>query len=136
MTVRKWRPREVERIVQKQMTVNMTQAMLYAEGQAKKLVSRGNRGGGNPSKPFDPPKVVTGTLRSNIGYEVSIKGGEVVGALGVKKGPANEYAKRLELGFVGTDSAGRRIDQKPRPFLRPTINDNMNQLKKILGVRK
>ena len=30
-----------------------------------------------------------------------------------------EYAKRLELGFVGEDSLGRTINQKPRPHIIP-----------------
>ena len=32
------------------------------------------------------------------------------------------YAKRLEYGFVGTDSLGRNIDQAPRAFVRSTVN--------------
>lgn len=30
-----------------------------------------------------------------------------------------EYARRLELGFVGKDSLGRTINQKPRPHIIP-----------------
>lgn len=110
----------------------MTKAMLYAEGQAKKLVSRGNKGGGNPSEPFTPPKVVSGTLRSNIGHSVAVRGSKVVGALGVKDGPADEYAKRLELGYKGTDSKGRSYDQKPRPYLRATLNKRGKKILEII----
>jgi hypothetical protein len=130
-----WKPRNVERMAQRNMMLNMNKAVLFAEGAAKKMVSRGNRGGGNPSGPYEPPKVVTGTLRSNIAGEVIVERDLVIGVLGVKKGPANDYAKRLELGFVGTDNLGRKIDQKPRPFLKPTLSKNERKLKQILGVK-
>jgi hypothetical protein len=29
------------------------------------------------------------------------------------------YSRRLELGFSGTDSAGRHYNQPPYPYLRP-----------------
>lgn len=32
-----------------------------------------------------------------------------------------EYARRLELGFVGQDSLGRTINQKPRPHMIPAF---------------
>ena len=31
---------------------------------------------------------------------------------------------RLELGFKGVDARGRKVEQGPRPFLRPTISEN------------
>lgn len=32
------------------------------------------------------------------------------------------YARRMELGFTGTDAAGRTINAKPRPWLRPAAD--------------
>ena len=46
--------------------------------------------------------------------------GEFVGAVGSNV----EYARRLELGFVGADKAGRIINQKPRPHLIPAYERN------------
>lgn len=111
----------------------MEKVALAVEGKIKQSVSRGNAGGQNPSAPGTPPKVVTGTLRSNIGHEVvNVAGREIVAAIGVRKSPASEYARRLELGFAGTDSAGRRYSQAPRPFLRPGLTDNRALILSIL----
>lgn len=34
------------------------------------------------------------------------------------------YARRLEYGFVGTDSLGRTYNQAPEPYLQPTLDEN------------
>ena len=127
-----WNAEQVEKNTQKKLQTNMKRAMLFAEGQAKKKVSRGNLDGDNPSLPGEPPKVVTGVLRANIGHSTRTQGMDVIGALGVKNGPANRYAMRLELGFTGTDSMGRTYNQLPRPFLQPTIDDNRAKILEIL----
>jgi len=137
----------------------MTKAVLFAEAETKKLVSRGNRTGKNPSKPSEPPKTVTGTLRANIGHDVTVMGGEVIGMVGVRKGPADKYARRLELGFVGTVRVpshtrrqthvfGRRlkkpitvkvraysytVSQAPRPYLRPAVWNNRDKILKLIA---
>lgn len=36
-------------------------------------------------------------------------------------GSAVEYARRIELGFVGEDSLGRRYNQPAFPYLRPGL---------------
>lgn len=41
------------------------------------------------------------------------------GARGMWGSADVRYALRIELGFEGADRAGRRIRQRPRPFLRP-----------------
>lgn len=46
----------------------------------------------------------------------------------VAVGSAAEYARRLELGFSGTDSRGRTYHQSPRPFLRPALDDNEDRV--------
>lgn len=33
-----------------------------------------------------------------------------------------DYGRRLELGFTGVDSIGRRYNQAPRPYLRPALH--------------
>lgn len=49
-------------------------------------------------------------------------------------GSAAEYARRLEKGFVDTDSRGRRYHQAPRPFLRPALDENQDEV--VAAVRK
>lgn len=120
--------RETEREVEKRMK----KAVMFLEGQTKRLVSRGNRTGTNPSRPGEPPKVVSGTLRSNIGHEVRKEGRTVVGAVGVRMGPADKYAMRLELGFRGTDSKGRNVRQEERPYLRAALEQNKAKVARIL----
>lgn len=46
----------------------------------------------------------------------------------VAVGSAAEYARRLELGFSGTDSRGRTYHQAPRPYLRPALDNNQKQV--------
>jgi hypothetical protein len=38
------------------------------------------------------------------------------------------YAKRMEYGFVGTDSLGRTYDQAPRPFARPAMENKRAEI--------
>lgn len=129
----KWRPQKAVEAVQDEAEKRMKKACQHLEAEAKKLVSRGNKGGGNPSKPFEPPKTVSGTLKSNISYEVHSDRDKVVGVIGVKTGEADNYALRLELGYKGTDKKGRSYDQKPRPYLRQTVKNETNKLREILG---
>lgn len=65
------------------------------------------------------PNVITGRLRGSITWE---PGEDERGAY-VDIGTNVEYARRLELGFVGTDSLGRTYNQPPYPFLVPALNE-------------
>lgn len=125
-------PEQVQRMAEQEMEKRMKKAMNMLEGKTKQLVSRGNKSGDNPSKPGEPPKVVTGTLRSNIANVVVKEGRDIIGILGVRKGPADKYSMRLELGFKGTDSLGRKYDQKERPYLRAALAQNRNKVEQIL----
>ncbi|ADU50168.1 hypothetical protein Tmar_0043 [Thermaerobacter marianensis DSM 12885] len=157
--VTKWYLGEFMRAAQAHVVRGMTKAVLYCEGVAKQKVSRGNVDGKNPSKPGEPPKTVTGTLRANIGHDVAVTPSEVIGMIGVRKGPANKYARRLELGFHGTVKVkahtrtqthawGRplktpkkvrvraysyTVNQAPRPYLRPTVAENKEQILKLIA---
>jgi hypothetical protein len=126
----------------------MLKLALELEGFAKELVNRGNKSGKNPSKPGEPPKTVSGILKSNISHEVKRERDAVVGFLGVRKGPASKYAPRLEFGFYGqvrrkTSANLSDLDKKvkgtymvhqsPRPFLRPTITKNRDLILKRLS---
>jgi hypothetical protein len=69
--------------------------------------------------------VDTGRLRSSIG----ISDGRDARGYYVTIGTAVVYAPRIEFGFKGVDSLGRRYFQNPQPFLRPAL------LEAVLGWR-
>ena len=77
------------------------------------------------AKILQTPHVDTGRLRSSITHEIEGLTGRV--------GSNVEYARRIELGFVGVDSLGRKFNQKPYPYLRPALHKNE---KKILALFK
>ena len=109
----------------------MRQATQVVVGNVKRLINRGNPKGDNPSKPGEPPKKVTARLFNSITDEVIRTEDQVIGAVGTNV----EYARRLELGFTGTDAAGRIVDQEPRPYLRPGLEMSNGKVKKILGAK-
>lgn len=127
-----WNQRAFEDFVRTRLSANMGRAMRYAERYAKDLVKIGNQRGKNPSKPGEPPHLGTGTLRRSIASEVLPGFDEVVGRFGVARGNAEKYARRLELGYVGRDKAGRIVDQAPRPFLRRTLHEKAGELARII----
>lgn len=42
------------------------------------------------------------------------------------------YAKRIERGFVGKDSLGRRYNQPAQPYMRPALNLNRERIFEIV----
>lgn len=44
-----------------------------------------------------------------------------------------EYARRLELGFTGTDSRGRRYHQPARPYLRSALDSQRQNVVREVG---
>lgn len=74
--------------------------------------------------PFD-----THNLRTSIDTEVErANNSSVVGRTGTNV----EYARRIELGFVGTDSLGRRYNQSGKPYLAPAARmEETNILKRM-----
>jgi hypothetical protein len=75
------------------------------------------------ARPGEGPGVVTGRLRNSI--TVTEKG--PVGATGYQAtvAPTVKYARRLELGFSGSDSLGRVYNQPPYPFMGPALRTLM-----------
>jgi len=69
--------------------------------------------------------VKTGYLRSK--WQVTINGEPVGSVSGLKLGDifgyvnTAAYGPRVEFGFVGTDSLGRKYNQAPRAFVRDTV---------------
>lgn len=65
------------------------------------------------------PGVVTGFLRNSIAAQQSVGYGDYGWITTVY--PGGPYYRRLELGFTGRDSIGRRYNQPPYPFMRPAL---------------
>ncbi|MDP2216742.1 MAG: HK97 gp10 family phage protein [Methanolobus sp.] len=87
----------------------------------------------NSRKGGEFPHRITGNLFRNIA--------EVSPAV-VKKtnercemavGSSMEYARRLEHGFMDTDKLGRRYNQQPKPFLRPALDDNTDEIEQAIA---
>lgn len=122
--------------LQRHLIKTMNEVMVRVVGFVKTNFGPSNQKGKNPSRPGSAPNIGTGTLRNSITFRVDVEGADVLGTYGVRKGPADEYGKRLELGFVGLDSLGRNYNQQPRPFLKPAYRKNKRKIVKILGGKK
>lgn len=111
------------------MLRRMTTAALAVQRRTKETL---NVGGTKqfPSMEGDPPHKVSTRLFQSINIRVFKTGWDsIVAIIGTKV----RYARRLELGFVGTDSAGRNVQQGPRPFLRPAFRESEDDIKRAIG---
>lgn len=109
----------------------MTEACIHVQNKTKEKLSGKRTGrvyrvpGTNrtytASAPGEPPAVMTGQLRTSIKYRI-------VGDMKVTGEVGSELKKAVELEF-GTE----RI--KPRPFLRPTFQEELPKIKNILSRR-
>ena len=66
---------------------------------------------------------VTTRLRGSITHEIEGLAGRV--------GSNVEYARRVELGFVGADSLGRVYNQAPNPYLRKALEENRKTIQAL-----
>ena len=126
--------RNLEQVVKKiddMAAQRMSEACLHVQNKTKEKLSGSRTGrtylipGTNrtytASAPGEPPAVATGQLRSSIKYRI-------VGDMKVTGEVGSELKKAVELEF-GT----KRI--KPRPFLRPTFQEELSTIKNILSRR-
>jgi hypothetical protein len=123
-----WQGDEVYEKLIRLITDRTQKAAVYLQGEVRKEINRGNRSGKNPSLPGEPPKKVTAALFRSINWAVRVTPEKIIGFVGT----GLIYARRLELGFIGRDSAGRTINQAPRPFLRSTLKSRWEQIQRIL----
>lgn len=70
----------------------------------------------------------TGTYRRSIHVEMGTEGLHPVALVGTDV----PYGRRLEFGFMGTDSLGRQYHQPPRPHWRPTWDNNLPKYQDIM----
>lgn len=112
-----------------QLVVDTTKQKL-SRSQPTKTTKSGRRVGLDPSAPGEPPKRLEGRLLASITREAAhVEGTHAVARVGTNVA----YARRLEQGFVGTDSAGRNISQAPRPYLRPSLAEKRDAIKAAIG---
>lgn len=127
--------RNLEQVVKKiddMAAQRMAEACLHVQNKTKEKLSGSRTGrtylvpGTNrtytASAPGEPPAVMTGQLRTSIQFRVKEGGRTVSGEVG------SELKKAVELEF-GT----KKI--KPRPFLRPTFQEELPEIKNILSRR-
>lgn len=76
----------------------------------------------NEAKVLCPVK--TGTLRRSINHQTTEL---TVQKCNVAVGPNTPYARRIEFGFIGTDSLGRHYHQGPRPYMRPAFDGKKDE---------
>lgn len=73
--------------------------------------------------------VVSGTMRRS--HQVTAARLVGPGMWSASVGPTVIYARRFELGFVGTDSLGRRYDQRGRPYFKPAVNESRARIQAL-----
>jgi hypothetical protein len=131
-----WYGDRIKADMRDRMERNMRQALLYLQGETRRLINRGQptkRSGRSvvglaPSRPGEPPKRLTGRLIQSIAIKVKPSKRVIKGTYGSNL----VYARRLELGFTGTDARGRNVRQRPRPYLRRALIDNKATVARIL----
>jgi hypothetical protein len=118
----------VQGAAQRSMIVKMNRAVLVVQRAVKEKINVGGTAA-FPSMEGEPPHKVSTRLFQSIVTKVYTAGSLVIGLVGSKV----IYARRLELGFVGTDRAGRNVQQGPRPYLRPAFRESSEAVKRELG---
>lgn len=135
MPILEWNAGRVQQAAADKAESGMLKATTYVESVARDLVrQKSNIHGDNPSLPGEPPARVSGQLGAHITHQVERDATTVRGYVGIAKGSIpDDYARRLELGFVGTDSRGRTYDQAPRPFLRPALLRSRDKIVELIA---
>ncbi len=127
----KWSASKAQAIAIQQGKIRMARAMLAVLREVKTLLNVGGGKGHEPSTPPEPPHKQTGQLYRSIASSVEVVGFlEIVGRVGTN----HPGARRLEFGFKGSDALGRTINQMPRPFLRPGLQNAKGPVKAELAV--
>jgi hypothetical protein len=129
MGVTKWDHKKLVEQVMTQQERNMGGVVALLIRYIKTSINRPNRSGEFPSMPGEPPKKVSARLYGSIVGRVVRTGMTVLGVVGT----GIAYGRRLELGFFGRDSRGRVYRQAARPFIRPGLENNKREVKKMLG---
>jgi HK97 gp10 family phage protein len=71
--------------------------------------------------------VKTGNLRRSIHIVILLARGS---RAAVAVGTDAAYGRRIEFGFTDRDSLGREYNQPPRPYLRPALDNNRDEIRR------
>lgn len=126
----------------KGMEKNVQNAAIYYEGEVKKTIASGPKTGKiykvpgtnrtyQASAPGEAPAVMLSNYINSITHNVAKRPDALVGTIGTNQ----KQGKRLEFGFVGTDSRGRRYNQAPRPHFKKTYQEKRKQIQDKLNER-
>ena len=74
------------------------------------------------------PRVITGDYRRSIGLVLTNVNGVPAAVVGTNA----PQGRRLEYGFVGTDSLGRHYNQGPLPHWEPDLERTADELEKAV----
>jgi len=121
----RWYGKELQLIVNIAALASLEEACILVEKSAKASIGLVPP----PSPPGHAPAAPTGTLKGRITHKIDKA--TMIGQVGTNL----EYARRVELGFVGIDSLGRKYAQAPRPYLRPALEINRAAIKKLFGAK-
>jgi HK97 gp10 family phage protein len=124
-----WYGGNVIKNVEKARRVALTHACKVVQAYAKPMINNvtGNLAGSiTYSVMGDAPSAVESPAVQSDGVG---RGGKDEGVVGTNV----EYARRLEYGFKGTDSLGRKYNQSAKPYLRPALDNNKTKLTKEIG---
>ena len=133
--ITKWNDKEVKKEVFTASEQAVKKACFWVETDAKMMVHiittrlRGSTSVNWSGSGMARGKV-SGAAKANDGIgQPDSKPDKFVGVVGSNV----EYARRYDMGFVDTDSLGRKYNQAPRAYLRVALENNRN---KILGAFK
>jgi len=130
-----WNGKEIGEMAAKRLKINAEKVARMIESDIVKSLSIGQpairRGDGSlfgldPSKPGEPPHLLTGRLRASIDHRVERRGK----LINIYISAGTNYAKDLE---YGKPSAGAfRGAIAPRPFMRPALARNRTKAIRML----
>ncbi len=127
--------RKMPDLVKPALYKGMRKAMILASGTAR-----------SPYLSGKALKRRTGRLRNSITHDVRIQGDKVIGTIGTNVvygrihelggviRPKVKQLLRFHIPGVGWRSA-KEVTIPARPFLRPALEDNLGEIKKILAKR-
>jgi hypothetical protein len=129
--IKEWYGTEVNALVRDHVGRGTRKAVQLIVTEVKKKINRGQKTrtaksgrkyGLDPSKPGEPPKVVTSALKQSIKGKVKKEKNIIRGAVGSNL----VYARALELGSPKTGL-------KKRPYLRSTVLENKQLIRTTIA---
>jgi hypothetical protein len=116
---------EIKALAEAAARRNVAEGAAIVEAAAKRNFSGAHKRN-QPHVGGDKPNIVSGMLRRSIGHEPITKTG--FASFSTKLGPRTVYGRRVELGFCGEDSRGRKYQQRPYKYFEPAVKGSRGAL--------